>query len=71
MRIKEGIQVVGRRTLIGTVVAAVYFGVELAAYRARGVQDGANTGLAGAIVGGYLGSLGEQGGGVRVTQLSV
>ena len=59
MRIKEGVRVIGRRTLIGTAVAAVYFGVELTAYRTRGVKDGINTGLSGAVVGGYLGALGE------------
>ena len=58
VRFKEGVRTVGRQTAFATGVAALYFGVELAALRARGgADDFCNTALAGAAAGGYLGSL--------------
>jgi hypothetical protein len=40
-----------------TGIAALYFGVELAAFRLRGADDWRNTAAAGAVAGGYLGTL--------------
>lgn len=60
MRFKQGVRVVGRNSLIATGVAALYYGIEAGASRARGgVVDAWNTAAGGAVAGGYLGVYGE------------
>jgi hypothetical protein len=62
MRFKQGVRVVGRHSLIATGVAALYYGIETGASRARdGVVDAWNTAAGGAVAGGYLGVYGELG----------
>lgn len=57
MRFKEGVRFVGRQTLLATGVAALYFGVELGSQLWREQEGWANTALAGAAAGGYLGTM--------------